>query len=40
MTILTRALGKKDLREVNREDLVVLDRFYTDFTGIKYVGED
>ena len=40
MTILTRALGKKDLREVNREDLVVLDRLYTDFTGLKYVGEN
>ena len=37
MIVLTRALGKKDLQEVNREDLVALDRLYADFTGVKYM---
>ena len=38
MTILARALGKKDLQELNREDLVALDRQYAGFTGVQYWG--
>jgi len=40
MTVLARALGKKDLQEITRADLVALDRQYADFTGVQYLGRD